>query len=247
MIRQAEKVVTSPIVGAALLVASAIFITVRWAESDLSVIRSADPRWLISGAVSYTVALLSLAGAGFHRLEGRVISTVFEAQLYKYVPGGVWQSRPLLRAGGVGLVGRYALATLVSAVLAIALVTTGPGRVAVVALVAIVTLVSMVRLGPVSGLRFITLATLTVSLIAGSGACVAMAVGLSPFDAARAVAGGWGAGVLAVPVPGGLGVREAAIMVVGGSDAAALAAIHRLVTLTTDVVLGAGVLVLSRR
>jgi hypothetical protein len=238
--RLVERLAKSPVLGTVLVVVSATFIAGRWSAADLHELTDARVDWLVVSGLSYAGGVASLAMAATGRMQRSVLQPAFEAQLYKYIPGGFWQGGPWIRVGGLSLVGRYAAATVAAAVVSLALATTGVLLLACAALIIVVGIMLQPRIGWPTLARSSTLILLTVFLIAGSGAAIGFALGRDPLSMGRAVGAAWGTGVLAVPVPGGLGVREAALTLLEGAEAAPVAAMHRLVTLSTDVLLGIG-------
>ena len=242
-----ESVARSRTAGVVLVLAAAVFLSVAWRDADFGVAASAKPLWLVVAACLYGAAIVALAAVASTPLSIRDLVPVLDAQIFKYVPGGLPQSAPLLRAGGARLVGRYALATLVSALAGVLIAAPRNLRIALAMTLTLVAAFGYQRLGARRLLRKGALVAGVALLIAASGSAVALSLDLDPALAGRAVAGGWGIGVLALPVPSGLGVREAAIALLAGPELAAVAVLHRLVTFVTDLSLGVLAVVLRSR
>lgn len=234
-----DRLLRSRLLSLTLIAIAGWFIVSRWVSADWSPLRSVDLGWLLVAATSYSLVPLGIAIGAGARLRNRLFRSVLAAQLHKYIPGGVWQAQPLVSAGGFSFAGRMALATFVTAGVAIALGTTGWVRLA--ALVTAGTLVAVYgwRSGARDGMLLLCAGGIAAAFMVGSGAAVSSALGLDGLRVGRAVGAAWGFGVIAIPVPSGLGVREASLTILLAGDGAAVAASHRLVTLVADVVMGA--------
>jgi hypothetical protein len=247
VIARGERIIRSPVLGAVLVLGSVGFVVARWRSADWSVFADARLTLLAGAGAVYVVGVLALATAAAGRFDLAVWPRALESQLFKYIPGGVWQSQPLVEHGGIGLAGRFAWATLLGAALAV--VGGGTGWVRVLAAVGVAALVAGLAhwLSVAAAAWGLVFACLAAVAIGASGGLVAGALGSDVPGSARAVAAAWGVGVAAVPVPGGLGVREAALTVILGDDAAPIAATHRLITLVSDATLGFTAMVYTRR
>ena len=93
------------------------------------------------------------------------------------------------------------------------------------------------------------LSLLVMAFVAVSGALVGAGAGLGAAWAAREIAGAWGLGVLVLPVPAGLGIRELFLSLSEIPAASAqLGLVHRVVTLAVDVLVGGvGFMLAARR
>ena len=240
--QRAERLLRSPVLAVVLVAGAAVFIANRWHDADWSTLAAAHPAWLAVAGLGYGAALLALACTATGGPTTSAWPAVLEAQLHKYIPGSVWQAQPLIASGGTGLAARFAHATLLSAALAIA-VGVG-GWISLIAGLASGLLVAGAawKLGPRQALISLGWSVVAVFLLASSGAAVAAALGFEPARAGRAVGAAWGLGVAAIPVPSGIGVREATLTVLLAEQGAAVAAAHRLVTLGVDVAVGTGAL-----
>lgn len=199
--------------------------------------------------MAYVGALLALAAIpGTVRPRTREIAGALKAQLVKYVPGGLWQAQPLLVAGGGGSVALFGIGVLAAAGLGLAL--SGLWVLALSGGTVFLLCVLYVRFkwSPVQALRTALLVAVVVAGIALSGALVGTGLGIEATASGREVVGGWGLGVLAVPIPAGLGVREAYIGMVGAEDwGPVLALTHRVITIGGDVIAGLAGMALARR
>lgn len=230
--------------------AAFIVVAVRWQELDFSGLQRLTPISAVSATAVYLIALVALAFVpGQPRPTKRGVAGGLKAQLVKYVPGGVWQAQPLLVAGGGVTVALFAIGVFAAASLGLA--ASGSRVLLVGGGLLFVFCVTYVRYkwGLSIAVRLGLLAAVATALIALSGAVVGSGLGLESIASAREVAGGWGLGVLAVPIPAGLGVREAYISLAGAETSGPLLALtHRVVTLIGDVGVGlAGFMLAGRR
>lgn len=243
-----ETLLRSPLVSLGLVAIAGWFISSRWVAADWSSLRSVDLGWLLVAAVSYVFVPLAIAvaaGAGF---RSRLLRSALAAQIHKYVPGGIWQAQPLVAAGGLSFAGRMALATFVTAGFSIGIGTEGWVRLAALAAAGAAVVVYGWRLGAPSALLLSVAGGVAAGCMVGSGAAISSALDLESLQVGRAVGAAWGFGVIAVPVPSGLGVREASLTILLAGDGAVVATTHRLVTLVSDVVMGAvGIGLLTRQ
>ena len=93
------------------------------------------------------------------------------------------------------------------------------------------------------------LAVVSAVLIVSSGMAVSASVG-GPLTLGVDLGTSWAIGVMAIPVPAGLGVREGAMAVLADADAAmvlAASALHRLAATAADALIGGAGIVLWRR
>lgn len=233
-----KKLVRSRITGVVLAVASLIVIFDRWGDAPWDRLSEVRPSSLALSAVAYAIAPVALAYGAFGSIRGEVGGAGLATQLLKYVPGTVWQAHPIYATAGAQGVASYGLSVLLAASLALAIsglpLATVSGAVAAFIVAGFV----WYRQGAALTLRMTTTALIAVFALALSGAALATAFDVDPLTTGTRVSAAWGAGVWAVPVPAGLGVREAFLAITSGPDLAPLVATHRLVTLVADVVLG---------
>ena len=72
-----------------------------------------------------------------------------------------------------------------------------------------------------------------------SGGILGAAMGMSFIATGRDIVSAWGLGVLVVPVPAGLGIRELYLSVAGTTGMALeVGVVHRLISLVADIVIG---------
>jgi hypothetical protein len=84
--------------------------------------------------------------------------------------------------------------------------------------------------------------------IFASGALLGHGLDAGWLESGRGIAGAWGFGVIALPVPAGLGIRELYLSLVDPTGVgAALALTHRSLTIVADILLGVAGLALVRR
>ncbi len=238
----ARRVSRSRLLGTVLAAVALWFAVTTWERPEVDLSAGTMTLALVGSALLYAGALLSLSAS-----LGRLWVSGLASQLLKYVPGTIWQAQPTMAAGGWDAMGRLVAATVVGALLA---VSCAGGWVTAAGLVA--TAIALAAVAKIRGNRAAALtlaagATAAV-LLGASGAVIGFAVGAGGFEWARAVAAGWGAGVLALPVPAGLGVREAVFAVMGPVETGAVvAAAHRTATVAIDVVVGGTALWIHHR
>lgn len=250
------------------------------ASSFVDVVRDIAPSALVVAALAFALHLFvnALAFCALNHALGVVLPTSVLSSawagtlLTKYVPGGIWHivGRGLLlsRYGvgpkvttAVGLLEQM-ISLAVCVLLAAALLWgagVAPWWVPVAGLTAAMAMVWLSRkvflqINVPVDLRFLRNAMIAYTLAMGPYAVGYMMIA-SPEMPTRflgALFGGTVAGVLALPVPGGLGVREAATSLLSASDqparlvAALLAA--RVVILVVEFTVGvASMLILRRR
>jgi glycosyltransferase 2 family protein len=252
-----------------LLVAAIVFVALRarslwhgsqieWSHVDWLALAGALVLAAAGTAAGAFIWLAILRGLGV-RTERRWVWLFFQTQLGKYIPGSVWQyagrtavarthglpvrdvamSLPIefvaaaIAAGATGafLLGWWGAAVLAAAVIVL-LVIERPSRVRAVAVP------TTIRT---------TLLFVPVWLILGASfwLCTRGLVGTPAGDLAfyiGAFAIAWLAGLVAIYAPGGIGVREAVLVVflggrIGAADALVVAAASRLILILVDVLL----------
>lgn len=237
-------------VGLALGVTALIVVAIRWQQVDITVLVDSDPLTLIISGLSYALALIAFAFLS-HPLDetSRVaIGAGLSAHALKYVPGTIWQGQRLLAVGGPSAVAKFAAGVVLAG--GFALVTSGVLIWAASGTAVVLVVVVFVgrQWGPRELRRLMSIAILGFVAILGSGFLLGLSLGFDAWGAARDVAGAWGLGVLVVPVPAGLGVREIYFAASAASETgAALAVAHRTVTLIADACVGSLGFVLLRR
>lgn len=228
--------------GVGLASVAIIFVVSRWRSFEFEDLQSVSLLLQIAAASVYVVGLVALAQ--MPRESGdrttRLLCAGLSAQLLKYVPGSVWQGQPLLAVGGGSAIARLVAGVLMSAGVGLAI----SDRLLAVVLGVIVLGVAMGaswRLwGWVTSKRLLLLSIPVAMSVFISGVLVGTGAGLDPWWSGREMAGAWGLGVVAVPVPAGLGIREFFLSLSSQPQAAAqLGVVHRVVTLAADVVVGA--------
>lgn len=243
---RAERLMRSPLLSAGLILTAGVFIAFRWRSTDWTALATAKIGWLLLGGLAYAAALLALPIAATGGPDRRIWRAAFEAQLHKYVPGSVWQAQPLVAVGGLRLALRVGWATILTAAIAIAANVQGWVLVATsIALVCLIA-VSGARLGWRFTAKGVFWAGVAALLMITSGALVAVGLGMDFVSVGRAVGAAWGFGVLAVPVPSGIGIREASMTLLLSEQGPPVAAAHRLLTLVVDVVVGSSAVLLGR-
>jgi hypothetical protein len=244
-----NRIARSRVLGLVLVIAALIVVVTQWRGMDFTGLQRLAPGRALLALLAYLGALVALAaipGAvrpGTGALEGGL-----KAQLVKYVPGGLWQAQPLLAAGGGGSVALFAIGVLAAASLGLTL--SGSWLLVLAGGLVFVSCALYVRFkwSPLHALRTVLLVLGAVAGITLSGALVGSGLGLEAVASGREVVGGWGLGVLAVPIPAGIGVREAYIGMVGANDwGPVLALTHRVVTVAGDVIAGLAGITLARR
>lgn len=241
-LRELQRLADSLWVGVGLALIAAIFVFWRWRAIDFSNLLDVSlPAQVVAGVV-YGLSLLVMAQAPRHgeAEPAPLLYAGLAAHLLKYVPGSVWQGQRLLAVGGLASVARFGLCVLIAA---------GIGLLASGRVVAIVGGVTVVAVGIFASARMwglreslrLTSLSLGVTLaVFVSGVLVGVGADLDPWWSGREVSGAWGLGVVAIPVPAGLGIRELFFSLSSMPEAAAeLGVVHRVVTLVVDGVIGA--------
>jgi len=265
--------------GQLLLAAGIVFVLLRlreiWGESHIDLARVGW--WWLGGALA--VAFAAAVGEGLvwvSILRGLGIGTrrawagiYLQAQLGKYVPGGLWQyaGRGALARGlglPVQLVARslpieLAAATYAAAVFSILLIGWW-GVAAVVGLAALTPLVGS-RLPPgwasirtggrVAPFYAAIWCVIGISFWMTARAFISVPLGELPIYAGTFVTA-WIVGLVAIYAPGGLGVREAMLVAllhsrIGSADALVVAAASRGVLTLRDLIAAAVGFVALRR
>jgi len=245
--RRMKRLARSRLLTILLLAGSMLFVLLRWRDARWEALAGADIPLLLAGGVVYAgslAALIAVIADGGRMMVAAGAST----QLLKYLPGGIWLGQPLLAAGRMADIGSYAWGALVAAGTATTLGAGAPfsyiGGLFTLAAIGF----GLWYFGIRQGLMRSVYATGAGAAIVVSGVVVSLALGGSGWSDGQAVGLSWAVGVFAVPVPAGLGVREAMMTLLGGTDAAPLAAAHRLVTFLVDVLVGvAGFTILRAR
>lgn len=231
--------------GLVLAVIAVIFVVINWQTVDFSVFSGLSTGDLILSALAYGAALWLIAYAVLpdRTAGGRnsrpILGSGLAAQLLKYVPGTLWQGQRVYATGGMGAVARFTSAGFLAA--GVSLIISGRLLSSMLGVAAVVVTfgLSVRYLGSKVALR-VALVSFIVSVgVATSGAFVGSSLGLDAVSAGREVAGAWGFGILVVPVPAGLGVRELYLSL--ASEAALgpnLALTHRAMTLAVDFAIG---------
>ena len=262
-----------------LLLAAIVFVALRvrslWHGSHVD-LTSVDWAALVGAlvlAAAGTVAsaliwLVILRDLGI-RTQPRWTGVFFQAQLGKYIPGSVWQyagRAAVARSHGipvreVGISLPIEVAASAVAAGSIAPFLLGWWGAAIIAAVA-GALMAAVRLArprraPLFATVHATLLFVPVWLLLGGsfwlcarGLVAVPARDLALYTGVFAVA--WLAGLVAVYAPGGLGVREAALVAllssrIGAADALVVAAVSRLILILVDVALAGAATAAMRR
>lgn len=237
--------------GVLLAAIAIIVVASRWRSIDFGGLLSVSPAAQVGAAVAYGLALFVIARMPMHpdTYRADIIPAGLSAHLLKYVPGSVWQGQRLLAVGGFGSVARFAVGAFASAGFGLAVSGRGLATISGV----VVTVVSFTfawrAWGRLEASRLTVLAGVAAIAVFVSGALVGLGAGIDPWWSASEVSGAWGFGVMAVPVPAGLGIRELFLSLSAMPVAAAeLGVVHRVVTLVTDAVVGGiGILGVMRR
>lgn len=227
-----------------------VIVVSRWSSLDFETLVSVSPVAQISAAATYGAGLYAMAQMSSQpgARDSSVVAAGLSAQLLKYVPGSVWQGQRLLAVGGRQTVLRFALGVLTAAGASLAM----SGRLSAIALgVAMASgalLVCWRTWGRPAANRILIWAIAVALSVFASGALVGWGAGLDLVWSGREIAGAWGLGVAAVPVPAGLGIRELFLSLSDAAEAAAkLGLVHRVLTLVTDAAVGMLGLVLLMR
>lgn len=227
--------------GLPLATAAIAVVVIRLESEDFELLGSVSPIAIAGSGLSYAFGLLALAVApttvgGFDR---RTLGSGMAAHLLKYVPGSVWQGQRLFAVGGAGAVGRFVLVVVLAA--GAALLASGHLWSTLVG--ATVTVMAVWLGNRAWGGRaviwFLSIGVSAALAIGVSGGILGAAMGIGFVESARDIGAAWGLGVVAVPVPAGLGVRELYLSV--GSDSAlsiGLGLAHRMVSLGADAIVG---------
>ena len=240
------RLARNPLIGVALAVIGIVVLAFSgrhvWSESR-DAFASASLSYVALASVAFAAATVSLAlSISFLVDRGRVMwFGAMASQLLKYIPGSVWQTAFLYSDAMFRGVGVYVGVTLFAAATALAL-----SAVPVLVIPAALVMVTLFTLGARSiGFGRVSVAASLAGLSGGfvlvSGLLTAAAIG-SDLQLGRELATVWGIGVLAIPVPAGLGVREGAIALLSTSDPGtvlAVATLHRLATTVADGCVGA--------
>lgn len=226
-----------------------LVVGLRWPSMELDAFAQLQLLPVVGSAATYGFALLTL-GSFLWRPDRSwtLVGSGMAAQLLKYVPGSIWQAQRLLAVGGAPSVGEFAAVAAMAA--GIGMGVSGSWFVGLVGLLAALAVVAIVvrLLGVVVAVRIGLAGLAVVSLIVVSGALLGIALGLDSLDSGQTVVAAWGVGVLAVPVPAGIGVRELYFSLAeGGETGVQLAIAHRTLTLFVDVAVGSVGLWLSSR
>lgn len=257
-------------VSQVLLLVAIVFVVLRlrstWRDSHVAF---SHLRWgQLAGAVLVTAAgMVAMAVAWvlvLRRLGADTrrwfVGIFFQSQLSKYIPGSVWQyagRTTLAAAYGVSLrltawsLGIELAAQLVAAGAAAVLLAGWPGIAALGAVGAgTLALPTFVRVRRREAAAFARAAALYCAIWAAIGvgfwltASALFGVGVADLPVyAGAFAAAWAVGLLAVYAPGGLGVREAMLVVLlrgrlGTADALVLAAVSRAIFTALDLIAG---------
>lgn len=227
--------------GFVLAGVATVIVVFRWSALDFETLVSVSPVAQVSAAAFYGAGLYAMAQMSREPgvRDSSIVAAGLSAQLLKYVPGTVWQGQRLLAVGGRQTVLRFALGVLTAAGASLAM----SGRLSAVALG--VTMASGALLvcrrtwGWSAANRILVWAMAVAVSVFASGALVGWGAGLDLLWSGREIAGAWGLGVAAVPVPAGLGIRELFLSLSDAAEAAAeLGLVHRVVTLVTDAAVG---------
>lgn len=238
--------------GLILAGVATVIVISRWSSLDFEILVAVSPVAQVSAAAFYGAGLYAMAQMSREPgvRNSSIVAAGLSAQLLKYVPGSVWQGQRLLAVGGRQTVLRFALGVLTAAGASLVM----SGRLS--AIVLGVTMASGALLvcartwGWSAANRILVWAMAVAASVFASGALVGWGAGLDVLWSGREIAGAWGLGVAAVPVPAGLGIRELFLSLSDAAEAAAkLGLIHRVVTLVTDAavgMLGFGLLIRGR-
>ncbi len=245
----------NPLIGVSTALVAIGFVATKWSDSwgqlrDLA----AGAQWvgLVASLALYVLALLAVA-AGISMSLDRSVWVFWGAlggQLLKYIPGAIWQGIPTAAERSIGGYLTYAVVTLGAAGVGLLLsrqtLIVGFGVALCAALFFLGAKYRSVSTAAQVGLVIVT----AVLLLAASGAAIGMTYGLDPFTWGRDMAAAWSLGVLSIPIPAGLGIRELALTGLSDADVASVALVatsHRAVTLFGDVAAGAiGLIAYSR-
>ncbi len=227
--------------GLGLAVTALVFVAYRWQTVDLSGVLSLPLGFVLSAAFAYGAALVCLALVPVSERQSgdQIVSAGLAAHLLKYVPGSLWQGQRLFAAGGRTAVGQFALGVLLAAGLGLGLSSRGLWVVLGFVLVMVSTVQNLRFWGVRLAVRSLVFGSLATAGVAISGAMAGAALGLEPIQSGREITGAWGFGVLAIPVPAGIGMRELYLSFSASPDAAAqLGLVHRVLTMAADAVVG---------
>ena len=228
--------------GLLLMVVALAFVFVAWRDADFSGLTAAGWGSIAASAMAYGVAVLLMAAAVIENTSSKSSTSLaagLSTQLFKYVPGTIWQGQRILASDGVSGIGRFAGVVLIAA--ALGLGASGRGVSIAIALIvgAVVLGLTWRSSGQSAAARVVGLGLGVAIGISLSGAALGAGLGMEAGQVGREIAGAWGLGVLIVPVPAGIGVRELYLSLGATSDATAqLAIAHRSMTLVIDVAFG---------
>ena len=235
----------NPLFGGVLAIVGLTILAVSgrdaWGNAG-DALETADIRWLAASCVAFAAAHLMLAFSITYALRGarEVFFGSMASQTLKYVPGSIWQTSYIFAEATVKGVGIYVAATLFAAAAALSIADASAIRFVGIAGVGALLIAAVVRLGFQRAIRACSLAAGAAAFVVLSGMAIARSLGAGS-SLGLDLATGWGMGVLAVPVPAGLGVREGVLSVVSDSEpgvTVAASALHRIATTLADGIIG---------
>ncbi len=227
--------------GLLLALIATIVVVSRVDIEEFRLVGAVSPAAILGSSISYAAGLLvlALAPAVSQRVDRRTIGSGMSAHLLKYVPGSIWQGQRLLATGGVAAVGRFVLLVVLSASGAL-LVSGHLWAILVGSVVATIAVwIGWRNWGADYVIGAIVMSWAVVLAIGLSGGILGAAMGMSFIATGRDIVSAWGLGVLVVPVPAGLGIRELYLSVAGTTGMALeVGVVHRLISLVADIVIG---------
>jgi len=246
LVEGTRRLLRNPLIGIGFAVVAIAFVATRWSDSwtELKGL-AAGAHWLglAAALVLYVLALLAIA-AGIAISLGPSAGVFWGAlggQLLKYIPGAVWQGIPTAAERSTSGYLTYGAVTLGAASVGL-LLSRRPLIVAAgFAFCAILLFAGFRSASPATTVTVALLVVVAVVCLAASAAAVGSMYGLDPATWGRDLAAAWGVGVLSIPVPAGLGIRELALTGFSEADTATIALVatsHRSVTLVGDVAAG---------
>lgn len=232
--------------GLLLMAIAAVVVVNRWDLPEMRSLGELPFGSLVLAGLAYASGLVVLTYVSVLDVENRLqsVGRALRAQVLKYIPGSVWQVQALLAEGGRRSVAIYGASGILAAGQGLLFSPYALVAVCGLVIVAGTVLVAAKTLGPRSTLICLFAASVLVGTIWVSGGLVGAGLGLGFLESARQIASAWAVGVVAIPVPAGLGIREM-YLAIGSPSLVELGIAHRLVTFLVDLVVPIAGLVVS--
>lgn len=249
-----QRVARHPMFGLVIAVIGIVVLVAggrgEWMEARAS-LGAANLGLVVVAGIAFGAGTFMLAMAATYALSGRerMLYGSMASQALKYIPGSVWQTSFVFAEASISGVATFAGVTFFTAAVAL-----GVSGILVLQLVGLafasaLLAVAVRRLGTRRTAVVGGMAVGSAAFIVASGVAVSASVGASinlGFD----IGTSWAIGVMAIPVPAGLGVREGVMTVVADDAAAvvlAVSALHRVATTAADALVGGAGILLWRR